>query len=107
MNKRLTAQIRQITIKFEELMKPRDLPAENVPFCVLREQQTLQNTFDFADSVVRKLARLQDLEEIVAEVEFEVAQERFIITLPPRTWRPDNVLVQACMAQKTFAGMGR
>ena len=50
----------------------RDLPAKNLAFRVLKKPADLENTFVFADSLVRKLARFQKFEEIVAEPEFLV-----------------------------------
>jgi hypothetical protein len=86
-------------------IKPRELPEENLPFCVFKKQDSLDNAYDFADSVVRKLTRLRDL-DIVARFKVCVAPDPFIIKLPGRVWRPDNILVQTCMAQRTYEEMG-
>ena len=83
-------------------IKPRDLPEEYTAFCVFKRALMWENTLVFASSVIRKLARLGCLEVTAT---FEVVLERFAISVPSRTWRPDNMLVQACMAQKLFAAM--
>ena len=83
-------------------LKRPDIPDANVSFNVLVSSDE-SSVYEFASSVVRKLQRLQT-NGACFQVEFVVKDEyTHIFELPSHLFRVDNILVQACMAEKIRA----
>ena len=80
-------------------IQPKDLPEERISFRTVSGRGTVDDGMDFVNTVLRRLQRLRE-QSVTLEVSAAVGSWERSITLGSHLLRCDNVLVQACMAEK-------
>ena len=80
-------------------MQPKDLPEERVSFRTVSGRATVDDGMDFVNTVLRRLQRIRE-QSATLEVSASVGIWNRRFTLDGHLLRCDNVLVQACMAEK-------
>ena len=80
-------------------VKRADVPTANVAFKVLNSADA-EATHSFASSVLGKLQRLENYGVSFTDTLTLKGTYSHTATLAPHAFRPDNMLVQACMAEK-------
>ena len=84
-------------------LHPKELPEQRVAFRIVVRPEILGDALDFVNTFLRRLDRLYR-QDVVFSVTFRVAGWSCNFDLLGHLFRADNVLVQACMAEKVRQG---